>query len=93
MARPPEDATFAAHEHAGWEVRASGYDDYLGRVTSEIAGPLLDAARVAAGTGVLDVACGPGSAAGRSRPLQGRARGQGWPVFPAFELPTSPTTL
>jgi ubiquinone/menaquinone biosynthesis C-methylase UbiE len=57
---------FAEHEHAGWEARATGYDDHLGRITTEIADPLLDAADVVAGNRVLDVACGPGYGAGQA---------------------------
>jgi SAM-dependent methyltransferase len=66
MDRRADANDFAELEHAGWEARASGYDDHLGRITTEIAGPLLDAAEVVAGSRVLDVACGPGYAAGKA---------------------------
>jgi ubiquinone/menaquinone biosynthesis C-methylase UbiE len=66
MTRSSGDLDFAAQEHAGWEARASGYDEHLGRITNEIAGPLLDAAQVIAGNRVLDVACGPGYGAGHA---------------------------
>jgi SAM-dependent methyltransferase len=57
---------FNAFEAAGWEQRASGYDRVFGSMTSRVAEPLLDAASVAAGTRVLDVATGPGYVAGRA---------------------------
>ena len=57
---------FNAFEAAGWEQRASAYDRAFGSMTSRIAEPLLDAASVAAGTRVLDVATGPGYVAGRA---------------------------
>lgn len=65
---PPEiDAdAFNAFEAAGWEERADGYDDLVGRVTSRLADPLLDAAHVAGGTRLLDLATGPGYVAARA---------------------------
>jgi ubiquinone/menaquinone biosynthesis C-methylase UbiE len=66
MRRHTGGKDFAEHEHAGWEPRATAYDDHLGRITIEIAGPLLDAAEVVAGSRVLDVACGPGYGAGQA---------------------------
>lgn len=55
---------FDAFEAAGWEQKASGYDRAFGSMTSQAAEPLLDAASVADGTRVLDVATGPGYVAG-----------------------------
>ena len=65
---PPEiDAdAFNAFEAAGWEARADGYDDLVGRVTSRLADPLLDAAHVTRGTRLLDLATGPGYVAARA---------------------------
>ncbi|MFC7531400.1 class I SAM-dependent methyltransferase [Actinoplanes sp. GCM10030250] len=57
---------FRRFEEAGWEERAEGYDRLLGRITARVVEPLLDAARVGAGSRVLDLACGPGQAAGRA---------------------------
>ena len=57
---------FDAFEAAGWEQKASGYDRAFGSMTSQAAEPLLDAASVADGTRVLDVATGPGYVAGRA---------------------------
>jgi SAM-dependent methyltransferase len=54
---------FAAFEKAGWERQAPTYDDVIGRVTSRLVGPLLDAAGVQPGSRILDVATGPGYAA------------------------------
>ena len=52
--------TFKEYELAGWDSKAGNYADYAGRVTGQMAGPLLDATGVARGTRLLDVACGPG---------------------------------
>jgi len=61
---PSEEAidldAFNAFEAAGWERKAAGYAGFFGAVTSRLVGPLLDAAGVAAGTRLLDVATGPG---------------------------------
>lgn len=66
MTRSIDVGDFGEHEHAGWQVRASAYDDHLGRITARIAGPVLDLAGVVAGSTVLDVACGPGYGAGQA---------------------------
>ncbi|MBW2422142.1 MAG: methyltransferase domain-containing protein, partial [Deltaproteobacteria bacterium] len=75
MDRHADGTGFAEHEHAGWEARASGYDDHLGRITNEIADPLLAAAAVVSGSRVLDVACGPGYGAGKAAALGAEALG------------------
>ena len=51
---------FSAFEAAGWSERAERYEDFSGRVTAQVAGPLLDAAGVGRGARVLDIGCGPG---------------------------------
>jgi ubiquinone/menaquinone biosynthesis C-methylase UbiE len=56
---------FTAFEVAGWEAKASGYDDFLGQVTGRLVDPLLDAVAVGSGARLLDVATGPGYAAAR----------------------------
>jgi ubiquinone/menaquinone biosynthesis C-methylase UbiE len=56
--------TFKEHELAGWSAKAGTYGDYFGMVTARIAPVLLDAAKVAKGTRLLDVASGPGYVAG-----------------------------
>jgi SAM-dependent methyltransferase len=54
---------FNAFEAAGWEARAERYHRHLGAMTAPVIEPLLDAAGVARGRRVLDVATGPGDAA------------------------------
>lgn len=51
---------FRAFERAGWEAVPSRYDDAFAHLTTQAAGPLLDAAGVVEGMDVLDVATGPG---------------------------------
>jgi SAM-dependent methyltransferase len=50
-------------EHAGWQRAAPAYAATFAHATSRFIDHLLDAARVALGTRVLDVACGPGHVA------------------------------
>ena len=67
VGRPAIDPdAFNAFEAAGWEERAPGYDRFFGSITSRLAAPLLDAARVGERTRVLDVATGPGYIAGEA---------------------------
>jgi ubiquinone/menaquinone biosynthesis C-methylase UbiE len=58
------DVSFKEQERTGWETKARAYDTLAGKVTAQAVEPLLEVARVAAGTVVLDVACGPGYVAG-----------------------------
>jgi SAM-dependent methyltransferase len=51
---------FRQFEHTGWQEIASRYDAGFAPVTTQSVRALLDAARVTAGTIVLDVATGPG---------------------------------
>lgn len=51
---------FDSYERGLWAGRASAYERGLARLTSHMAGPLLDAARVGAGTTQLDAGTGPG---------------------------------
>jgi SAM-dependent methyltransferase len=60
---------FTAFERAGWERQAPTYGDVIGRVTSRLVGPLLNAAGVQRGSRVLDVASGPGYAAAAAAAL------------------------
>jgi SAM-dependent methyltransferase len=58
---------FDAYEASGWGGKeVSSYDDLAGRVTSQVADPLLDAVEAGAGTRLLDVATGPGYVAARA---------------------------
>jgi len=59
-----DPAAFREFEHRGWQAIASRYHDGFAGVTVQSIEPLLDAARVTVGTRLLDVACGPGYAAG-----------------------------
>jgi SAM-dependent methyltransferase len=54
---------FKAFEAAGWSRRAKTYGRVTGALTARFVDALLDAARVAAGMRVLDVATGPGHVA------------------------------
>ena len=54
---------FREFEHNGWERAAPAYPVTFGRVTALVLESLLDAAHVARGDRLLDVACGPGLAA------------------------------
>ena len=60
---------FTAFERTGWEHQAPTYDDVIGRVTSRLVGPLLNAAGVQQGSRVLDLATGPGYAAAEAAAL------------------------
>jgi ubiquinone/menaquinone biosynthesis C-methylase UbiE len=57
---------FTAFEVAGWDAKASGYDDFLGQITGRLVEPLLDAVAARGGVRLLDVATGPGYAAARA---------------------------
>lgn len=52
--------TIRDFEHRGWEQAAARYRATFARATEGFVVPLLDAAAVAAGMRVLDLACGPG---------------------------------
>ena len=58
--------TFKEQELAGWDAKANAYDQYAGRITVQIVGPLLEAAAIGRNTRVLDIACGPGYLAGEA---------------------------
>lgn len=60
----PGGPTFKQQELAGWDAKANAYDDYAGKITTQLVEPLLQAAGVKANTRILDVACGPGYLAG-----------------------------
>jgi ubiquinone/menaquinone biosynthesis C-methylase UbiE len=58
---------FDAFEAAGWTTKdATAYDSLAGRVTSQLADPLLDAVGAGPCTKLLDVATGPGYVAARA---------------------------
>ncbi|MFI6522240.1 class I SAM-dependent methyltransferase [Spirillospora sp. NPDC050679] len=51
---------FDAYERDLWNGRAAAYEQGFAKLTTHMIGPLLDAARVAEGTRLLDVGTGPG---------------------------------
>ncbi len=75
------DATMAravvirAFEHAGWEKAAGTYEVSFATATRQFIPSLLDAAKVAAGQSVLDIACGPGFVAAGAAAVGATARG------------------
>jgi SAM-dependent methyltransferase len=61
------DDPFGAFERTGWNAgRAAPYHQAVGDITAQCVEALLDAAGVGPGLRVLDVATGPGYAAGRA---------------------------
>ncbi len=60
MGGTDDSQAFKDFEAAGWSGNAAGYGALTGKITAHVAGPLLDAAGVGAGTAVLDVGCGHG---------------------------------
>jgi ubiquinone/menaquinone biosynthesis C-methylase UbiE len=69
--------SFRDFEHRGWanpEVCAR-YDDYFSRLTTQSIGALLDAVRIGSSDSVLDVATGPGYAAGAAATRSARVVG------------------
>lgn len=66
---------FHAFEQAGWERVAGGYHDAFSRLTTQAVGPLLDAVGAGPGIRLLDVATGPGYAAGEAARRGARATG------------------
>ncbi|MEU0860551.1 class I SAM-dependent methyltransferase [Streptomyces griseofuscus] len=67
-------AAFDAAERAMWAGRARAYEASFGRLCAHPVPRLLDAARVAAGTKVLDVGTGTGTAARAARERDARVR-------------------
>lgn len=55
-----DSEAFRAFEHEGWERIPDSYHRAFASLTAQFIEPLLDAARVAKGARVLDVATGPG---------------------------------
>jgi SAM-dependent methyltransferase len=55
---------FKNFEQDGWQRAAGGYHDFFGELARQTVAPLLDAVGAAAGTRLLDLASGPGYAAG-----------------------------
>jgi SAM-dependent methyltransferase len=74
-ATPFDPEAVRAFEHARWERAAGVYGATFANATRPFIDDLLDAARVARGTHMLDVACGPGFLASRGRERGAVARG------------------
>src|SRR5688572_29744194 len=66
---------FTAFERAAHDRIARSYAEHFAPLTGLALGPLLDAARAAAGRRVLDVATGPGLAAAAARARGATATG------------------
>ena len=64
-------SAFTRFEHDGWSRAAEGYHRFFSPVTAQVVPPLLDAAQVATGATVLDVATGPGGLAARAAAARG----------------------
>ncbi len=66
MSGSQSDATrgFKDFEQAGWQRAAGGYHDHFGALTRQTVTALLDGVGASAGVRLLDVASGPGYAAG-----------------------------
>ncbi len=76
MATTPFDPeAVRAFEHVRWERAAGVYGATFANATRPFIDDLLDAARAARGTHMLDVACGPGFLASRGRERGAVARG------------------
>ncbi len=62
-----DPVAFDAFEEAGWTTKeATAYHGLAGRVTSQVAEPLLDAVGAGRGTRLLDLATGPGYVAAKA---------------------------
>jgi ubiquinone/menaquinone biosynthesis C-methylase UbiE len=71
-----EDRAFHAFERDGWASNSSeAYDRVFGPITGRVIDALLDAAGVAQGTRLLDVATGPGYVAARAAARGAKATG------------------
>ncbi|MFC7381706.1 class I SAM-dependent methyltransferase [Sphaerisporangium rhizosphaerae] len=60
MGREELAVAFDAFERAGWRGRSEAYKQGVAVLTARLIEPVLDEARVGAGSRVLDVGCGPG---------------------------------
>jgi len=68
MTSPGIDAkAFHKFEHDGWQHASDGYHRYLGSLTRQTIGPLLDSVAAAGGANLLDIASGPGYVAAEAK--------------------------
>jgi SAM-dependent methyltransferase len=70
-----EPEAVRAFEHAGWQRAAARYETTFAHATAPFVAPLLDAAGLAPGLRVLDVACGPGFVAAAAAARSAQAEG------------------
>lgn len=71
----PPFGSFKEMEREGWTANAPEYASLLGGITRSVIDPMLNAVHVVEGTRLLDVACGPGYAAGRAAARGAKAIG------------------
>src|SRR5262245_18147769 len=64
MPEPIDPVAFHDFEHAGWQKASTFYADTFGTLTATTIDALLESVRVKPGMRILDVASGPGFAAG-----------------------------
>jgi SAM-dependent methyltransferase len=69
------EETFEALERAGWNARASEYDDMFATITEQAIAPMLDSFGALASQRLLDVACGTGHIAGTAAGRGARSDG------------------
>jgi SAM-dependent methyltransferase len=68
MTPPGVDAkAFHDFEHDGWQHASDDYHRYLGGLTMQTIGPLLDVVAAAGGASLLDIASGPGYVAAEAK--------------------------
>jgi SAM-dependent methyltransferase len=66
---------FKDFERTGWQRAAAGYHDYMGALTRQSVAALLDGVGAGAGARLLDMASGPGYAAGAAAERGARVTG------------------
>jgi len=66
---------FAQFEHEGWERVAERYDSVWSSLTRQFVPHLINAAQVAPGMSILDVACGPGYVSAAAASLGAKVTG------------------
>lgn len=66
---------FAQFEHEGWERVADKYDSVWSSLTRQFIPHLIEAAQVAPGMSILDVACGPGYVSAAAKKMGAKPTG------------------
>ena len=70
----PQDE-FAQFEHEGWERVAERYDSVWSSLTRQFVPHLINAAQIAPGMPILDVACGPGYVSAAAKKMEAKPTG------------------